>query len=220
MNNQRLGKHYERYKRILSSSYNDQDFSDNNFTNVYNKRFNEQLSLKNEPTIEYDTVDYYLTISSKDRNTTNYPDVSKYSITLQNELRNIVEMELIQAIIPSKNNVADEPYLLLKIDEIENTMISNDRNIIDSFAILQMSPPTVNKFIHVDKRIFENTTKFFKTPKASLSKFTISLLDASGNLFDFNNSPGSTDKDYQNIFIFKIVCLEKKRSELNNRGVY
>jgi hypothetical protein len=220
----RLGDHYNRYSQSQYSEYNTKQYDQNNFNNVYNPTYNVKHSLTQEPDIEYEEFVHYLSISSRDRNRSVYPNVNNYSITFPVEFRNISSVELIQAIIPATNDADKEPYLLLDIDEIPDVMISNDKYISDSFAMLQPTiPTTTGGFMQIDKRIHENTVKIFKTPKANLSKMTISIKDCVGNNFDFGSDtslPTSVNKALQNTFIFKIVTLEKRRSELNNRGVF
>lgn len=220
----RLGEHYNRYSQSAYSEHNTRQYNENDFNNVYNSVSNTQYSLNQEPSIEYEKYTHYLSISSRDRDRSVYSDVNSYSIVFPTEFRNISSVELIQAIIPAKNNAEEEPYLLLQIDEIPDLMVSNDKHISNCFAMLQLAPPiSANGFIQIDKRIHENTIKIFKTPKANLSRFTISIKDCNGNLFNFGSDttlPDNLDKSVQNTFIFKIVTLEKKRSELNNRSVF
>lgn len=215
------GEHYNRYIRTNFSEINAKQYDNQKYENVYNKQFNTQFSVSQEPDIEYDLQTYYLCVSSKDRNFSQYPNVNKYTIHLRNEYKNVSTIELVQAILPAKNNVDHEPYLLLNIDEIEEVVHSNDTNIANSFAILQLAPPvTTNGFIQIDKRIHENTIKYFKTPKASLSKMSITITDSSGIPFDFGTDSDPPEKEYQNTFVFKIQTLEKKRSSLNSRNVF
>ena len=152
------------------------------------------------------------------------PNVNNYIIELPNEFKNIYSVELIQAIIPAKNNADEEPYLLLNIGEISDVVLSNDKNISDSFAILQPNTPIKPAgFMQIDKRIHENTVKYYKTPKANLSRMTIKILDSLGDVFNFGTDtipPNAIDKTLQNTFIFKIVTLEKRRKELNHRNVF
>ncbi len=217
----RLGEHYQRYQRPNFVEHNNQSFQHNNYTNVYAKEYNQQLSTANEPSIEYEPVDYYLTVSSRDRDTSQYPTVSSYTITFPNEFKNITSIELIQAIIPDQNSVTAEPYLLLKVAEIEDVMVSLDRNMSDAFAILQLSQPVIaGSFIQIDKRIHENTVKSFKVPKASLAKMSITVCDYAGNPFNFGTDNQVPLKALQNTFVFKIVCLEKRRQQLNHRNVF
>lgn len=220
--NERLGEHYRRYSNLNYLESNAKKYENNNYNNAYTPSFNQPLSVQQENNIEYEEVVKYLTISSKDRDVNIYPNVSRYSISLQTELKNLVSIELIQAIIPDKNDVLDEPYLLLKIEELEDVMISNDRNVSDSFAILQLATPTTTGgFIMIDKRIHENTIKYFRTPKASLNKLTVTITDAYGTPFNFgSDSPDPPVKNLQNTFVFKVVILEKKRNVLEHRNVY
>jgi hypothetical protein len=218
----RLGSHYKRYEKKNIVEFNRPENTYNTYDNAYSLDYNNPFSTTQEPDIEYEQTEYYLTVTSADRDVSLYPSVSQYVINFQNDFKNIHSIELIQAIIPDKNNVTREPYLLLNIDEIPDVMISNNKSISNAFAILQMAPAIQNNyFIHIDKRIHENTVKYFKTPKASLSKMTIKITDWNGDLFDFGtDTPNPPHKDYQNTFVFKIVCLDKKRTALAHRNVF
>ena len=178
-----------------------------------------QRSIQQEPNITYQEVVRYITISSLERDTAIFPNTGRFNINLARELKNIVSIELIQAIIPDVNSVTNEPYLLLKIDELEDVMESNNRNISDSFALIQMASP-VGKFINTDKRIYENTVKTFLTPKANLSKMSITITDLLGNEFNFRGSANVLDKLIQVTLVFRAVVLEKRRDVLAFRSVY
>lgn len=218
----RLGEHYNRYSQQNYQESNYNQFNQQNYNQVYTNESNTQYSITNEPDIDYEQKVHYLSISSKDRDVDAYPNVNHYAIKFPNEFKNIYSIELIQGIIPDQNNVQNEPYLLLKIDEIQDTMVSNDKHIANSFAILQLAPPTkANTFIQIDRRIHEYTIKYYDTPKAYLSRMTVTILSSDGIPFNFGtDTPSPPNKTYQNTFIFKIVTLEKKRHVLNHRNVY
>jgi hypothetical protein len=217
---ERLGQHYNRYQRINTEEHNRNQYTSNDFKTVFSDNFNQQLSLAVEPDIKYEKRDNYLIVSSTDRDTSVYPSSSNFVIQLEKEYKNITSVELIQAIVPDKNSVTSEPYLLLRVREFENTMDSNNKHIFNSFAILQVCSPTVaDSFLQIDKRIFENITLNYRTPRANLSKITIQITDANGNIFDFGGS-GSTDKATQCLFVFKITTSDSNRGLLNNRNVY
>lgn len=213
--------HYNRYTQQTYSEYNKPFYERNDYNNAYNPEFNKQLSRSAEPDIEYEETYHYLAVSSRDRDASVYPNVNNYVVNFQKEFKNISSIELVQAIIPDKNSVTEEPYILLKISELEDVMFSNDRNISDAFAILQpASPVTTDGFIQIDRRIHENTVKYYKTPKANLSKMTITLTNYAGVPFDFGTDVTPPQKELQNTFIFKIVCLDKRRGELGQRNVF
>lgn len=226
------GQHYQRYNdvnKILESNVYESNQgnltkinTNVNYVNDYKNAHSQaqNLSVVQESGIEYETKFNYLVISSKDRDIINYPKSNSYVVNLENEYKNISSVALVQAIIPDKNSVTSEPYLLLKINELDNVMDSNDRHISDAFAIIQLTPPTVSgTFIQNDSRIHESTVLHYKTHKASLSKITISITDYNGVPFNFGGD-GTTTKDYQNTFVFKIVTVEKNRKVLQNRNVY
>jgi hypothetical protein len=212
---------YNRYQRQDVSGYNKTQFDQNSFDNAYNAKFNEQLSVSEEPDIVYEKVNNYLSISSRERDTTDYPNPNHYTVFLKDTYKNIYSIELLQAIIPAKNSVEAEPYLLLKIDELEDVMSGNDRHMSDAFAILQMAPPTTpGGFIQIDKRIHENTVKYFKVPKASLGRLSVTITDCDGIPFDFGADNATPLRSLQNTFVFKIITLEKTRKTLNHRNLY
>jgi hypothetical protein len=215
MNNERLGEHYNRYTDFNVNEWNREKLN----SNVIKNSNDTQLSLVREPTITYSTYDYYLCVTSASRDLTQYPSESNYVVHFDTPYKNVSSIELIQTIIPDKNNVTYEPYLLLNIQEISDVMASNNQLLLDAFAIIQLAPPTTTgKFINTDKRIHENIPKVFRTP-VSLSRMSIKITDNAGTVFDFGG--GSTaDKQYQNTMIFKITCLEKSRDSLNYRNVY
>lgn len=171
---------------------------------------------------DYTIVKRYLKVSSADRDPAIYPSSSSFSIDLPVEYRNIVSVELIQGIIPDKNNVSLEPYLILSIDEIPNTIDAIDRVTSDAFAILMLSTPplTVGSFISVNTHIHKNTVLYFnQTPKAKLSKMTIKIKNSDGDIFDFGGS-GSTSKATQSTFFFKITERVHNTRVINNKPVY
>lgn len=217
--NNRLGAHYNRYNQNWGPNKYE---IGNDYNFAYSNENNKNLSVIGEPDVEYDETTHYLVVSSNDRDVTNYPNVSKYVINLQNEIKNITSIQLIQAIIPDKNDVTHEPFLLLNIEEMEDVMICNNKNISNAFAILQMANPvTTGYFIEIDTKIHENCVKYYKTPKSNLSRLTVSITDAYGNLFDFgNDTPNPPKKDLQNLFVFKLTTLETKRAKLNQRGLF
>jgi hypothetical protein len=220
--NTRLGSNYDRYNPNVLQEFNNLNFGRNSYQNAFSNESNVQFSVSQEPSIEYSVGEYYLKISSADRDVVSYPNGSNFVIELPKEYKNIQSIELIQAIIPDKNNVTSEPYLLLSIEELEKSPLAAlDKNTADSFAMLLLTnPPLVaGSFITVDTKIHENTILFYQTPKAKLSRMTIKITDVDGNVFDFGGN-GTRTKAYQSTFIFKITQKEKSTSIMNSRNVF
>lgn len=152
----------------------------------------------------------YFTVSSRDRDTTRYPNVNQYTIYLQTEYKNVHSIELIQAILPDVNDITKEPYLLLNVNELHSQPVidSNDIAIANSFAMLQISAPvTAGSWMMVDKKLHEQTVLRYQTPKARINKLSISLHKADGSLFDFGTG---NDDAIQNTLIFKVSHLLRK----------
>lgn len=215
MSSNRLGEHYVRY-----SEYNVRP----NTYNVYNrnpvvKNNDNQLSIMQEPVAKYDCVEYYLAINSGSRDKTVYPSPNNYVIDLPKEYKNIQSIELLDATIPDRNNVTREPYLLLNIKEINDVVDSIDSNIQKCFAVLKMDTAVqAGYYITLDKNCWEKMPKIYRQPKANMSKFSISLTDRSGNLFNFlESSPNDITADH--CLFFRIITLENSRTDLNHRNV-
>ncbi|NDC95549.1 hypothetical protein EB077_09620, partial [bacterium] len=160
-------------KRVLTE-FNLNDYDNNMYTKVFDKSTSSPLSIIQEPDLQYQDRIQYLFVTSSDRDTGAYPNPNHYAIKFPKEFKNIKEIELVNIILPDKNNITGEPYLLLKIDEIDDVMVSNNIHIAESFAFLALAnPTTTGGFITIDKRVHENTPKVYTTPKASLDRMTI-----------------------------------------------
>jgi hypothetical protein len=211
----RLGEHYVRY-----SSYNVQPNQNNKYNrNPVITNNDVKLSILQEPEINYTYNEYYLAINSSKRDTTLYPSPNSYVIDLPREYKNIKSIELLDATIPDKNNVTRQPYLVLNIKEINDVIDSIDPVLNQAFAVLKMDTPIQSGyFITLDKNCWEKMPKIYKQPKANLSRFSISITDRSGNLFNFLES-SPTDITADHSLYFKIITLETDRAELRHRNV-
>jgi hypothetical protein len=159
----------------------------------------------------------YIQISSQDRDTTAYPSVNKYCIRFSSELKNIVSIQLASAVIPTITT--GEPLLILKINELDSNIQSNSNSYKNSLTQLQLTDGNANGFINVDLKLSDRIIQCYKTPIASLSKLTISILDINGNLYNFGTDSSPPLKSLQNHFIFKIVTREKNMNRLGVQNV-
>jgi hypothetical protein len=216
---QRASQNYNRYSSFDVSQSNTSNFQENSKSLVFEKAFNESLSITQEPNIQYEVVEHCLVVNSKDRDANAYPSSSSFQIQFQKEYRNISSIELIQAIVPNTNSVNLEPYLVLQIDEIDNVMDCNDAHISKAFAILGLHPSD-GAFLYLDRCIHENIIKTYRQPKASLDRMTISVRGVDGTLFDFGTDSAPISKELQTTFIFRIKTMHKKMASLNHRNVF
>lgn len=213
---------YDRYHGNTNySAYNNNTYDKHKISETESDTKIVPLSIQHEPNIKYTRRIDYICINSKDRDVTRYPNPSQYCTLLPREFKNIVEITLVGGVIPDANNVQNEPFLLLTVEEFDDIIVSNDAAMANSFAILQMSAPVKEgTFLFVEKKVFENVILRYQTPKASLSKLTISVTDEYGTPFNFGTDSNPPLKALQNMFIFKITTLEKDRDQLNQRNVF
>jgi len=144
----------------------------------------------------------YVTINSSDRDRKKWPSTSDFCIKLIDDepgqpngvvgkrYRNIQSVKLLSAVIPNTNNVIDEPYLLLQIDEIEGMYDSASRPAQNAFSKLYFKP-SPGKFLRLDKGVGDPLTRiYWPTPKATIDRFTMSLRTYDGKVFDFGQDNG------------------------------
>jgi hypothetical protein len=189
---------------------------------AYPVQSQQQLSVIQESTIEYEDTFHYISVESKSRDLTSYPQPQNYRIYLSQTYKNVKSVELIGGTVPDQANVSSEPYLVLKVDEFDN-LESSDLNINKSFSILQLKQPNIpGGFINIDTEICSGAPKIFKTPLANLDRITISVRDYDNNTFNFGDDTAGSppNKQFQNMFLFKIITLERKRNELNHRNIF
>jgi len=198
--------------------------------NSSNQLSDTQLSIKQEPDMSYTEYESYISISSSNRDSINYPLHYDYRINLDFPYKNIKKIELISAILPnqaassSDGNILNEPYLTIDIDELNFIEYPNNvgSSALKGFAILPLKPSTQTSggFINPEMNVTYHKSKVYKTPLSSLSNFSIKIRNSVGELYDFGVLGGSTDKIYQNHFVFKITTQEVDRKILNIRNVY
>lgn len=184
----------------------------------------QSLSIINEPNVKYTRYENYISISSSNRDTDNYPKHYDYTINFDQPYKNIKYIELISAVLPNVSGILDEPYLAIDIDEINYIEFPNNKGSanLKAFSILPLKTPVKlsGGFINPELGLVYHKKKVFKTPLASLSKFNVKIRDYTGNLYTFGNSSGSTDKALQHHFVFKITTEEVSRENVRHRNVY
>lgn len=201
-----------------------------NINTVYSKENNSRASVINEPSMEYMTHDSYISISSSNRDLDNYPLHYSYRINLDYPFKNVKKIEMISAILPNKpatvssGDILNEPYLIIDVEEFNYIEFPNNvgSSALKGFSILPLKSPTKSSggFINPELGCIYHKSKIFREPVSSIRSITIKIRDHLGNLYDFGQSSGSSSKEYQNHFVFKITTEEVSRKKLEHRNVY
>ena len=127
-----------------------------------------------------------LIINSIDRDTLLYPESNKYVIEFKNPIQNIIKIRLVNVLI-NLNKIKDKQnYAILKLNNFNN-IISNNKNIMNTFAILYSN------------KIYDDEIEFFE-PLESLNKLEIELTNDNGDLYEFT-------KNKEHIFEFIIEYI-------------
>lgn len=161
---------------------------------------------------EEETYERMLVIHSKDRNVNIFPSPSKYNINVTNitgvVYDNIKSVRLQNAIFPAVNNIAEEPYLLLNVEEFSSNSFDGTNGASQrAVAIITVDRPYSNKFFNV-----KGTHGVTWPPSRDiLSNLTISIVNQFGEPFDFGKDlPGSINPDIQHTLMFVLTQSKKK----------
>lgn len=158
----------------------------------------------------------YLNIDSRFRDVNTYPKVNSYKIQIPT-IKNVKIVKMISIILPNKNNVLNEGYLVMKIDEINGIQTNDNKG--EAFSILHLKQPTSGGFIMAELGCSLNTATVFKIP-TNLNTLTISFYTPDGTLFDFGEPDGNVSSEYQNSFILEITKEVVQNSIDNCDEVY
>ena len=182
-------------------------------SNTQYNSLDEQLRANAYPQFAKTTVyDRYIALSSSYRDHQVYPNSNEFKINFE-VIKNVVEVEMISAIIANQNSVLNEPFLVIEIEELQSNIIFTRDNINQAFALLPLKSATQIGAGYILPELGQNfkTILRFKTPVSSISCFTIRIKDIDGNLFDFGTDstfPTPVLKALQNTFMFKIKTVE------------
>ena len=211
------------------------------YDDAHSKTNNQQFSIQQEPSIQYERVDHYLAVDSGDRDRTKYPNPNSYTVHLgasssqtgavaNRNYKNVCEVGLIQATIPDQANsgsVFDEPYLLLKVSEfdgLDTTFNGTNSSLSSCFAVMNMDAPySTGDFFNINLDVVSKAPKKFRGNMITLDKLSIKITDKDGTLFNFGTDttpPVVPDKTLQHLLVFKIVTMEPTINHLQTRGVY
>ena len=179
------------------------------------------FSVRSDPNASYEETEHYLCINSTDRVMAVNPQPQYYRVKLDTPLRKIKSVELIAATVPDKNNVRNEPYLVIKIDELPNIDFSGNNASGDGFAVIQLKSPTkADGFINAESSLMSRSIKTFKTPLASLAQLTVTLADYTGTPFNFGDDATGPTKSLQNMLLFRIITLDRNTAPLQTRMLH
>jgi hypothetical protein len=167
----------------------------------------------------------YLSINSKDRNRTLFPQPESYTINLEESVgkvfKNVESIRLLNGEVPDLNNVSDQPFLLLCISQLQDTYTryyTTSNDIPDVYDMLRFSSNyRQNEYLYIK----EGTQLFFKPTLAKLSRLSIEIKDQEGTLFSWGDDSGvNYNITRQNHFIFEITELVKDINKLTPSNVY
>lgn len=167
------------------------------------------------------TKTYYISIDSRDRDRSIWPYTSQYEVKLdppapysgaqiQRSFKNVISVELMNAVFPNTNKILDMQYIYLNIREVDgilDTTCSGKR-----FFAKLLPQHAIGNFIYNYQDIAERAKKVYPFRGARLDKLTVEFRDPTGALANFGNDNG----DHPNPLVQTSLTL-KIVVEQNNR---
>jgi hypothetical protein len=163
--------------------------------NLFSKQF-QSISKIHDPLIHKPREqDLYVICNSRDRDVTKFPFHDYFQIELSQVIKNVVQVQCKNVILPNLNFFESEPYLFLQIVELDQTFQGSNQAYSRMFA--QIHPEVKNP---AQKFVCCKTSKakknFYNNPVASISRLTLRLCSSNGTPF-----PIPTD-------VFQVVKIE------------
>lgn len=158
-------------------------------------------------------------IDSRHRNKNNYPNTNNFVVSfnpdpsatgaiINTNIKNIIKINIESVVLPTI--VLDHPYIILKIQEINNKNVFSTNGFTDdAFAILiPEKSTTTSSFVNCS---IKHKCQTLKTPLANLKKFTISFYNPNGDLMEFGtDNVGSIRDSVQTMVMLNIEYFERE----------
>lgn len=201
-------------------SYSYTNNNGNDYQNPYTVLKPESLQ---ELIEETELITEVLTIDSGDRDASLYPSPNSYVIDLLKKAgktyKNVKQIRLLTGTLPDKNNILQEPYLILSVDEFNANMTGTNTYIQSGSCILQLDRAiTSTYFLNLKTDLCKCIIHTFQSPK-EISRLSIRIYDKSGNLFNFGSDSNPPVKSLQHMLSFEFTMEVKKpvfRSKISN----
>ena len=168
-----------------------------------------------------DPVCKYLSIDSRDRDRTIYPNTNHFRVPLEvsnntpstgTRYRNIYSVTLLSCVVPNVPQIFTQPYILLQIDEVSGLYDAANPTSAKAFTKLYFREVTGSSaFLRSDKAVGDPSCKiFYPAPRASLDHVTVSFRYYDGTLVDFGadtTAPTDPNTLVQTTFTLEIKTM-------------
>jgi hypothetical protein len=159
---------------------------------------------------------HYITISSRDRDTTLYPNPAKFQVSLPIELRNVKAVKVVQGSFPNVTELTTVPFVYLDIPELNFMQVTS----LDSqvTGVLQLKPLASSAFLGIDAPTVACQYEF-NNLKDRLARLNVSLRGPDGAQIEWTTETGVPDSADQWYLSMEITTLVPKQSSSVNFAV-
>lgn len=184
----------------------------------YSNNLSNLADYSNPPLNSTDNVEYdsqernYIFISSSDRDISKYPSTSDFRIDLPSAYQGIESIELAAGTIPNVDNVSEDAYMYLWIDELNHITTSRNEKY---FGVLSLQSGNSPNFYNLDKSSTNSMPNKFMPEKSKLNSLHIRVLHPDRTVANFGTDiPGNPiNFDIQTSFTFEIRTRSRKRAK-------
>ena len=165
-----------------------------------------QMFAAQSPENKYQYRTYYVNIDSNDRNRTIWPDSANFEVRFDSgseyvganvprAFKNVYSVELVDAVYPNVNSVANNMYLLVCCPELSDGIgMMDSTNNGTSKILAKLLPANIlGSFVQTLYNDPEITKIVFPTEGKRIDKLTIQFRTNTGALFQFCGTNGASD---------------------------
>jgi hypothetical protein len=177
--------------------------------------------------------EHYLSIDSSDRDREKYPNPFRYTINMVGtsdtknvtgrRYKNVHSIELMSAILPNIDEIRNQMYIVLEIEELEDVGYDSSNPVVQrAFSKIVLCQCAMNGFLTLDGDNSRPLYRvFFPSPRASIDRLTICIKTPTGNIITIPDNPPDEDpiKELQNSFTFRIVEKITDTEPLGHRNI-
>lgn len=147
------------------------------------------------------TKTYYISIDSRDRDRDIWPLTSQFEVKLappssytgaqiQRNFKNVISVELMNAVFPNTKKILDMQYIYLNIREIDGIL---DTTCGGKRYFAKLLPQhAIGNFLYNYQDLGDRAKKVYPFRGARLDKLTIEFRDPTGTIVNFGNDIGET----------------------------
>ena len=197
--------HTKVYNPVVASSsddYSPRDLLGDPFSDA-NTRSAMKPTFEPQSKTQWKSQSRHVFMSSASRDISVFPNPASFSVVLDEELKNVTAMRVVQGTIPNIATVNTLPFIILDIPDLNNISMSGAGS--SAASILQMDATGITGFLKFVNGA--NSSSSLKNRKDKLSRFDVTLRSPDGSVIDLGTDTTSpVDPTIQWSCVIEFTC--------------